>query len=100
MKDVVKQLDAQILTDYILNPILGIEDLKTSKEIDFIPGTRELKKVVDLVRKDDFKVGFLLYPASINEVKEVADQGGIMPPKSTCVEPNMRSALTIYSINE
>lgn len=100
VKDVVKQLDAQILTDYILNPVLGIEDLKTSKDIDFIPGTKELKKVVDLVRKDDFKVGFLLYPASINEVKEVADKGGIMPPKSTWVEPKMRSGLTIYSINE
>lgn len=99
-KDVVKQLDAQILTDYILTPILGIEDLKTSKDIDFIPGTKELKKVVDLVKKDDFKVGFLLYPASINEVKEVADQGGIMPPKSTWVEPKMRSGLTIYNINE
>lgn len=98
--DVVKQLDAQILTDYILTPILGIEDLKTSKEIDFIPGNKELKKVVDLVKKDDFKVGFLLYPASINEVKEVADQGGIMPPKSTWVEPKMRSGLTIYNINE
>jgi uncharacterized protein (DUF1015 family) len=99
-KDVVKQLDAQILTDYILTPILGIEDLKTSRDIDFIPGNKELKKVVDLVKKDDFKVGFLLYPASINEVKEVADQGGIMPPKSTWVEPKMRSGLTIYNINE
>lgn len=100
VKDVVKQLDAQILTDYILTPILGIEDLKTSKEIEFIPGTKELKKVVELVKKDDFKVGFLLYPASINEVKEVADNGGIMPPKSTWVEPKMRSGLTIYNINE
>lgn len=100
VKEVVKQLDAQILTDYILTPVLGIEDLKTSKEIDFIPGTKELKKIVDLVKKEDFKVGFLLYPASINEVKEVADQGGIMPPKSTWVEPKMRSGLTIYNINE
>lgn len=100
VKDVVKQLDAQILTDYILAPILGIEDLKTSKEIEFIPGTKELKKVVELVKKDDYKVGFLLYPASINEVKEVADNGGIMPPKSTWVEPKMRSGLTIYNINE
>ncbi len=99
-KDVVKQLDAQILTDYILNPILGIEDLKTSKEIEFIPGTKELKRIIDRIKKEEFKVGFLLYPASINEVKEVADQGGIMPPKSTWVEPKMRSGLTIYNINE
>ncbi|MNJ92033.1 hypothetical protein D3C87_96880 [compost metagenome] len=100
VKDVVKQLDAQILTDYILTPILGIEDLKTSKEIEFIPGTKELKRVMELMKKNDFKVGFLLYPASINEVKEVADNGGIMPPKSTWVEPKMRSGLTIYNINE
>jgi uncharacterized protein (DUF1015 family) len=99
-KDVVKQLDAQILTDYILNPILGIEDLKTSKEIEFVPGTKELKKIIDRIKKEEFKVGFLLYPASINEVKEVADKGGIMPPKSTWVEPKMRSGLTIYNINE
>ncbi|AEA45565.1 DUF1015 domain-containing protein [Fluviicola taffensis] len=99
-KNTVKQLDAQILTDYILSPILGIEDLKTSKDIDFVPGTKDLKKVVDLVKKNDFKVGFLLFPVSINEVKEVADQGGIMPPKSTWVEPKMRSGLTIYNINE
>jgi uncharacterized protein (DUF1015 family) len=99
-KDIVKQLDAQILTDYILTPILGIEDLKTSRDIDFVPGTKDLKKVVDLVKKEDFKVGFLLYPVSIHEVKEVADQGGIMPPKSTWVEPKMRSGLTIYNINE
>ncbi|WP_343633137.1 DUF1015 domain-containing protein [Fluviicola sp.] len=100
VKDVVRQLDAQILTDYILSPILGIEDLKTSREIEFIPGTKELKKIVDRIKKEEFKVGFLLYPASINEVKEVADQGGIMPPKSTWVEPKMRSGLTIYNINE
>ncbi|MDR0801961.1 DUF1015 domain-containing protein [Fluviicola sp.] len=99
-KDVVKQLDAQILTDYILTPILGIEDLKTSKDIDFVPGTRELKEIAESVRKEDFKVGFLLFPASIDEMKEVADQGGIMPPKSTWVEPKMRSGLTIYNINE
>lgn len=99
-QDVVKQLDAQILTDHILTPILGIEDLKTSKDIDFVPGTRELRRIVESIRKDEFKVGFLLYPASIGEVKEVADHGGIMPPKSTWVEPKMRSGLTIYNINE
>jgi uncharacterized protein (DUF1015 family) len=99
-KDVVKQLDAQILTDFILEPILGIEDLKTSKDIEFVPGTIDLKQLKDKLHKDDAAVAFLLYPVPMSAVKAVADQGKIMPPKSTWVEPKMRSGLTIYNINE
>ena len=99
-KDVVKQLDAQILTDYILEPILGIEDLKTSKDIEFVPGTIDLKQLKDKLQKDDMAVAFLLYPVPMSAVKAVADEGKIMPPKSTWVEPKMRSGLTIYNINE
>jgi len=98
--DVVKQLDAQILTDYILEPILGIEDLKTSKDIEFIPGTIELKKLKDKLHTDEAAVAFILYPVPMSAVKAVADEGKIMPPKSTWVEPKMRSGLTIYNINE
>jgi uncharacterized protein (DUF1015 family) len=98
--DVVKQLDAQILTDFILEPILGIEDLKTSKDIEFVPGTIDLKQLKDKLHKDDAAVAFLLYPVPMSAVKAVADEGKIMPPKSTWVEPKMRSGLTIYNINE
>lgn len=98
--DVVKKLDAQILTDYILEPILGIEDLKTSKDIEFIPGTIELKKLKDKLHTDEAAVAFILYPVPMSAVKAVADEGKIMPPKSTWVEPKMRSGLTIYNINE
>lgn len=98
--DPVKRLDAQLLTDLILEPILGIHDLKTSRDIEFLPGTYGLKKIGDKMKKDDFKVAFLLHPVSVEDVKAVADAGGIMPPKSTYVEPKMRSGLTIYNINE
>jgi uncharacterized protein (DUF1015 family) len=99
-KDVVNNLDAQILTDHILTPILGITDLKTSKDIEFLPGTKGLKYVQEQVKKDGFEVAFILYPVSMSDVKAVADEGRIMPPKSTWVEPKMRSGLTIYKINE
>lgn len=99
-KDVVKNLDAQILTDYILAPILGISDLKTSKDIDFIPGTYDLNHLYELIQNEDFKIAFVLYPVQMSEVKAVADEGKIMPPKSTWVEPKLRSGLTIYRINE
>lgn len=98
--DVVKKLDAQILTDYILQPILGIEDLKTSKDIEFIPGTIDVKQLKDKLHSDEAAVAFLLYPVPMKDVKAVADEGKIMPPKSTWVEPKMRSGLTIYNINE
>ena len=98
--DVVKNLDAQILTDYILHPILGIEDLKTSKEIEFVPGTIDIKLVKDKLQKEEHTVAFLLYPVSMEAIKAVANAGEIMPPKSTWIEPKLRSGLTIYNINE
>ncbi len=98
--DVVKNLDAQILTDCILQPILGIEDLKTSKDIEFIPGTLDIKLLKDKLQKEEGSVAFLLFPVSMEAIKAVADAGGIMPPKSTWIEPKMRSGLTIYNINE
>lgn len=96
----VEKLDAQLLTDYILDPILGITDLKTSKEIEFVPGNVALDKIHKSILSGEFAVGFLLYPSSIQEIMTVADQGGIMPPKSTWIEPKMRSGLMIYNINE
>lgn len=98
--DPVKVLDPEILTEYVLSPILGIEDLKTSKDIDFIPGTVELEKVVGKIQSGEFKAAFFLYPVEIDDIKQVADHNLTMPPKSTWVEPKLRSGLTIYNINE
>ncbi len=96
----VKSLDAEILTDYILDPILGIKDLKQDESIDFISGLEKLKKTEKRITNGPFKVGFFLFPVKIEEVKKVADNNLTMPPKSTWVEPKLRSGLTIYNINE
>jgi uncharacterized protein (DUF1015 family) len=96
----VKGLDPEILTEYVLNPILGIKDLKTDKNIHFVPGTDELEKVVGKIATKEFSVAFFLYPVDINDIKRVADNNMTMPPKSTWVEPKLRSGLTIYNINE
>ncbi len=95
----VEQLDCQIISDKILMPILNIKDERNDPNIDFIPGTEgaiEIKKKVD---SGEFEVGFVLYPVSIDQLKTVADAGLFMPPKSTYIEPKMRSGLTIYNLD-
>jgi len=96
----VKSLDSDLLTELILTPILGIEDLKLSDQIEFVPGNESLQSMEQKIESGKFQVGFVLFPATIEQVKRVADHGLNMPPKSTWVEPKLRSGLTIYSINE
>jgi uncharacterized protein (DUF1015 family) len=98
--DPVRCLDTDLLTQLILNPILGIKDLKTDENINFVSGAESLEQIVAMIDSDKFKIAFILYPISIQQVKAVADANGIMPPKSTWVEPKLRSGLTIYNINE
>ncbi len=96
----VKSLDAQILTDHILTPLLGITDLKSNKNISFISGAQPITKLENKVKSGEFSLAFVLYPITMNQIKKVADNNMIMPPKSTWVEPKLRSGLTIYKINE
>lgn len=96
----VKSLDAEILTQYVLTPILGIQDLKTDENIEFMSGAESLVDFEEKITKGKFSVGFVLFPATMDQVKRVADHQLIMPPKSTWVEPKLRSGLTIYHINE
>ncbi len=96
----VESLDAEILTQYILDPILHIQDLKTNSNIEFISGAESLTVFEQKITKQQFDLGFVLYPVRMDQVKKVADHQMIMPPKSTWVEPKMRSGLTIYNINE
>lgn len=96
----VKSLIPEILTEYVLTPILGIEDLKTDENIAFVSGDTPLKKIQKSIEKGKFDVGFILYPLTIEQVKSVADNNMIMPPKSTWIEPKLRSGLTIYKIEE
>ncbi|HBZ02657.1 MAG TPA: DUF1015 domain-containing protein [Lachnospiraceae bacterium] len=95
--DPVSGLDVSLLQDNILTPILGIEDPRTDKRIDFVGGIRGLSELERRVHTD-MKVAFSMYPTSINELFEVADAGLLMPPKSTWFEPKLRSGIFIHKI--
>lgn len=96
--DPVDGLDVAILQNHVLSPILGIEDPKTDKRIDFVGGIRGIGELEKRV-KTDSKVAFAMYPTSIHELFAVADAGMLMPPKSTWFEPKLRSGLFIHAIN-
>lgn len=97
-KDSVASLDAEILTQNVLKPIFDIHDLKTDERIQFISGEKGMKGLKKAVDKGEGKVAFALFPVEIEHVKQVADENRIMPPKSTWIEPKLRSGLTIYDI--
>lgn len=99
-QDPVETLDSFILSDLILKPIFGITDLKTTDQVEFVPGNEPIEKMIAAVDQKKFEVAFLLHSASIEDVKKVADAGLNMPPKSTWVEPKLRSGLTIYSLED
>lgn len=96
----VSSLDPYLLTKHILDPILNIKDLKISERIQFINGQYGLKGIRKEVDSGRVKVGFALAPLTAQHIKDVADANKIMPPKSTWVEPKLRSGLTIYNIEE
>ena len=91
--DPIGKLDVSILQDKILGPILGITDQRTDKRIDFIGGIRGLTELEKRVDSGDMTIAFSLYPVSISQLFEVADQGEVMPPKSTWFEPKLRDGL-------
>ena len=94
--DAVDRLDVSILENFLLKPILGIEDVRTDSRIDFvggIRGTRELEKLVDAGQA---KIAFSLFPTTIEDLLTVSDAGKIMPPKSTWFEPKLRDGLLIH----
>jgi uncharacterized protein (DUF1015 family) len=93
----VDGLDVAILQNNILAPVLGIEDPKTDKRIDFVGGIRGIGELEKRVRTD-CKVAFAMYPTSIHELFNVADANLLMPPKSTWFEPKLRSGLFIHEI--
>ena len=95
---VLNTLDAQILYDKVLYPILGIEDLRNDERIDYISGKQPITAIKEVVDEGEFEVGFMLYPSNINEIKAFADNDLIMPPKSTYIEPKFRSGLVIYEL--
>jgi uncharacterized protein (DUF1015 family) len=91
-------LDAQILYENVLQPILGINDLRNDERIEYIPGNQSIVTIMELIDDGDYEVAFLLFPTDISEIKALADNNLIMPPKSTYIEPKFRSGLVIYEI--
>lgn len=92
----VGSLDPHILSETILSKTLGIFDLKNDTRVQFIDGTKGMKALQKAVENGKADVAFALYPISIEQLKEIADTNNVMPPKSTWIEPKMRSGLTIY----
>lgn len=95
--DPVKGLDVSILQDVLLGPILGIQNPRTDERIDFIGGIRGLTELEKRVA-EDMAVAFSMYPTSIQELFAVADDGFLMPPKSTWFEPKLRSGIFIHRL--
>lgn len=91
----VHSLDADILQQNLLGPILGIDDPRKSDRVDFIGGIRGTEGVTKRL-EEDMKIGFLLHPVTIAELMRIADTGEVMPPKSTWFEPKLRSGLFIH----
>ncbi|OEK08104.1 hypothetical protein A8C32_01195 [Flavivirga aquatica] len=89
-------LDTQILYKTILEPILGISDLRNNKRIDYSHGKNDLVNIKSKIDQGEFAVGFGLVPITIQEMKAIADENLTMPPKSTFIEPKLRSGVTIY----
>ncbi|PIE83817.1 MAG: hypothetical protein CSA07_05355 [Bacteroidia bacterium] len=98
--DPIGVLDVTILSDLVLDRILGIKDLRTSKRIDFVGGIRGLGELQQRVDSGEMKVAFALYPVSMQQLINIADTGNIMPPKTTWFEPKLRSGLVIHSLEE
>lgn len=96
--DPIGVLDVTILSSQILTPLLGIEDLRTSKRIDFVGGIRGLGELKRRVDSGEMKVAFALYPVSMQQLINIADTGNIMPPKTTWFEPKLRSGLVIHKL--
>ena len=94
----VDSLDVSILQDRVLDPILGIKDVRTDKRIDFIGGVRGSKELKRLVDEGKAAVAFSLYPTTMEDLLNVSDAGEIMPPKSTWFEPKLRDGLLIHKI--
>jgi len=91
-------LDVDLLQSSILEPVLGIADVRTDKRIDFVGGIRGTGELERLVDSGKFAVAFSLFPVSVNDLMRIADAGGIMPPKSTWFEPKLRDGLLSHLI--
>ena len=97
-KTVIDSLDGNVLQERLLKPILGIQDVRTDKRIDFVGGAKGTHTLEHLVDSGRMAVAFSMYPVSMVELMDVSDAGEIMPPKSTWFEPKLRDGLLIHEI--
>lgn len=97
--DPIGVLDVTVLSDLVLDQILGIKDLRTDKRIDFVGGIRGLGELKERVDSGEMSVAFALYPVSMKQLIDIADTGNIMPPKTTWFEPKLRSGLVIHKLD-
>ncbi|MGH9899696.1 MAG: DUF1015 domain-containing protein, partial [Pyrinomonadaceae bacterium] len=95
---IIGALDVSILQAHVLEPVLGIKDVRSDKRIDFVGGIRGTEELERLVKSGQAAVAFSLYPTTVDDLIRVADTGGIMPPKSTWFEPKLRDGLLIHQI--
>ena len=98
--DPIGVLDVTVLSEHVLDKVLGITDLRTSKRIDFVGGIRGLGELKQRVDSGEMQVAFALYPVSMQQLIDIADTGNIMPPKTTWFEPKLRSGVVIHSFAE
>ncbi|MCQ2187069.1 MAG: DUF1015 family protein [Bacteroidales bacterium] len=97
--DPIGVLDVTILSNLVLDKLLGIKDLRTDKRIDFVGGIRGLGELQRRVDSGEMKLAFALYPVSMRQLINIADSGKIMPPKTTWFEPKLRSGLAIHTLD-
>ena len=98
--DPIGVLDVTISSDLILRDILGIQDLRSDKRIDFVGGIRGLGELKRRVDSGEMKMALALYPVSMKQLIDIADSGNIMPPKTTWFEPKLRSGLVIHKLDD
>lgn len=98
--DPIGVLDVTILSNNVLDPILGIKDQRTDKRIDFVGGIRGLAELEKRVNSGEMAAAFSLYPVTIGQLFDIADSGNVMPPKSTWFEPKLRDGLLTHLIYE
>lgn len=96
--DPIEKLDVTLLQKYVLGPIFGIEDQRTSKRINFVGGIRGAAELEKLVNSAEYACAFSMFPTSIEDLMTIAEAGGIMPPKSTWFEPKLRDAMFCHMI--
>ncbi len=96
----IDRLDVTIISNLILDEILGIKDLRSDNRVEFVGGIRGLNELKQRVDSGEMAAAIALYPVSMKQLMEIADTGNIMPPKTTWFEPKLRSGLVVHMLDD